>query len=348
MGEEAEILARTESHVGRLTLNRPRALHALNIEMCQALTEALEAWRGDAAVGAVLLDHAGPRGFCAGGDVRRAAQSGAGDGAEARAFFSTEYRLNALMFDYPKPILAIMDGVTMGGGAGLAMPARWRVATEHTLFAMPEAAIGLFPDVGAGWWLPRLPGEAGPWLALTGARLGPADCLALGVATHFVPAAQLEAFKAAALAGEGEAAARIEAALETFAADPGPAPVAGRRADIDRLFGQPSAEAIFAALEADGGAWAGEQLAALRKGSPTTLKVALRLLAEGAARTSFAEEMAVEYALAARICASHDFIEGVRAVLVDKDGAPRWDPATLAGVTPAQVDALFAPLGDEG
>ncbi|MBU2401141.1 MAG: enoyl-CoA hydratase/isomerase family protein, partial [Alphaproteobacteria bacterium] len=168
---EPEIIARVENGVGRISLNRPKAIHALNRAMCEAMTEALLAWREDAAVQSVLIDHAGERGFCAGGDIRMIAESGAGDASEAKAFFLAEYRLNHLMFDYSKPITAIVDGIVMGGGVGISEPAPIRIATERTTYAMPETGIGLFPDVGGGWFLPRLPGQTGVWLALTGARL---------------------------------------------------------------------------------------------------------------------------------------------------------------------------------
>jgi enoyl-CoA hydratase len=336
---EAEVLTRVENDVGRLTLNRPAALHALNTAMCEIMIGALLAWRDDPAVEAVLIDHSGERGFCAGGDIRMLAESGAGDGAAARRFFSTEYQLNALLFDYPKPVITIMDGVTMGGGVGLAMPSRYRVATERTNFAMPETGIGLFPDVGGGWHLPRLPGETGTWLALTGARRRGADCLALGIATHFVESGRVAALKEALISSAG-----IEEALARFQSDPGSVPIAALRADIDRLFAHDSVEAIFAALAADPSDWALAQLEILKTKSPQTLKVALRELRQGARIASFAEQMAVEYRIGARVVQRHDFIEGVRAVIVDKDNAPRWDPATLAGVTETMLDAIFAPL----
>jgi len=342
----SDVIAQIENGVGRLTLNRPAALHALNTAMCELMIEALLAWRGDPAVHAVLIDHSGERGFCAGGDIRMLAESGAGDGAAARRFFFIEYQLNVLLFDYPKPVVTIMDGVTMGGGVGLAMPSRYRVATERTNFAMPETGIGLFPDVGGGWHLPRLPGETGMWLALTGARLRGADCLALGIATHFVESgkvAELKEFLVSAhprLCGDEQ----IKEALSRFQSDPGPAPIAARRADIDRLFAGNSVEAIFAALAADPSDWAKAQLDTLKTKSPQTLKVAFRQLRQGAAMTSFAGEMAVEYRIGARVVQRPDFIEGVRAVIVDKDNAPRWDPASLDGVTEAMLDAIFATL----
>jgi enoyl-CoA hydratase len=219
------------------------------------------------------------------------------------------------------------------------------VSTERTLWAMPEAAIGLFPDVGGGWWLSRMPGAVGLWLALTGARLGPADCLLLGLATDHVAAASLEALKAAIVADP----ARIETHLAEHEADAGEPPLAQVRDDIDRLFGRGEVEDILQALHGDASAWAKTQAAILERGSPTTLKTAARLIEEGATACRFSEEMRKEYRLAVRISASHDFVEGVRAVLVDKDGAPRWRPATLSEVSHDQLDALFAPLpaGDE-
>ncbi|HEX6866820.1 MAG TPA: enoyl-CoA hydratase/isomerase family protein [Caulobacteraceae bacterium] len=335
-----EVLCRVEGGVGRVTLNRPGALHALTTAMCKAMIEALLGWREDGAVQAVMIDHSGERGFCAGGDIRMLADSGAGDGAKAREFFFTEYRLNHLLFAYPKPVATFMDGVTMGGGVGISMPARFRIATERTTFAMPETGIGLFPDVGGGWYLPRLPGKTGLWLALTGARLKAADCVALGIATDFELSENLERVKAAILADPGA----VEAILTETEADAGRPPLATHRDDIDRLFGAHSVEGIFEALEADGGEWARGQLDTLKTKSPQTLKVAFRQLEHGARLTDFADEMVMEYRIGARVVRRHDFLEGVRAVIVEKDNAPKWDPATLAGVTPAILDGIFAPL----
>ena len=334
------VIARVEGGWGRLTLNRPPALHALNTQMCQMMARALLAWRDDPAVQAVMLDHTGPRGFCAGGDIRMIMESGARDGVAARAFFAEEYRLNALLFGYGKPVVALMDGVVMGGGVGISAPATYRVATEKTVFAMPETGIGLFPDVGGGWFLPRLVGETGMWLALTGARLKAADCLLLGLATDYVPQVEVEALKAQLLADPGA----LDTLLTESEADAGEPPLARHRGDIDRLFGGESVEAILAALEADGGEWATAQLAILKTKSPQALKVAFRQLRQGRDMQSFEAEMAVEYRIAARVCALADFREGVRAVIVDKDNAPRWDPPTLAEVTEQRLDAIFEPL----
>ena len=337
MISELEVLTRVENGVGRITLNRPKALHALNLGMCETMTAALLAWRDDPAVTSVLIDHAGERGFCAGGDIRMIAESGATDAVEAKAFFLSEYRLNHLMFEYPKPVTAIVDGIVMGGGVGISEPADVRIATERTTYAMPETGIGLFPDVGGGWFLPRLPGETGAWLALTGARLKAADTVALGIHTHFVASEGVEALKADLLVQGPDAVAR-------HATEAGPAPLAPHREAIDRLFAFDTVEAIFAALEADASDWALAQLATLKTKSPQSLKVTLRQLRAGRALTDFAEVMVMEYRLGGRVVRIHDFQEGVRAVIVDKDNAPKWSPATLEGVTEAHLDALFAPL----
>jgi len=346
VGEAQAILVQRDGGSGRLTLNRPAALHALTRDMCSLMMEALLTWRADPSLRLVILDHAGPRGFCAGGDIRMLAQSGSGDGSEARAFFYDEYRLNHLLFGYDKPIIALMDGVTMGGGVGISLPARYRIATDRTLFAMPESGIGLFPDVGGGWFLPRLPGKSGLWLALTGARLKAADCLALRIATHFAPSVEMGALKAALVdaAAAYDTDAAIQSVLAGFAADAGPAPILDQRPSIDRLFAGDSVEAIFADLEADGGDWAQAQRRILTAKSPQSLKVAFRQLALGADLADFAENMALEYRIGARLVHSHDFCEGVRAVIIDKDNAPNWSPATLDAVGEDQLDAIFAPL----
>ncbi|THD62922.1 enoyl-CoA hydratase/isomerase family protein [Phenylobacterium sp.] len=340
MSDEPQVITRIEGAVGRITLNRPQALHALTTNMCRLMIEALSAWRVGPAVKLVLIDHAGERGFCAGGDIRMLARSGAGDGAEAREFFFTEYRLNTLLHDYEKPLVAIMDGVTMGGGVGLSRPCRFRVATERTTFAMPETGIGLFPDVGGGWFLSRMSDHIGLWLALTGARIKAADCELAGIATDYVESARVGDLKAAVVADP----AAIETLLTEFEADAGRPPLAAHVDDISRLFAGDSVEAIFAALEADGGDWAKAQLDVLKTKSPQTMKVAFRQLQLGRGMTRFADNMAMEYRIGARVVQRHDFLEGVRAVIVDKDNAPKWDPPRLEGVTDAILDEIFAPL----
>lgn len=340
MNDQPEVLVRIEKNVGRITLNRPQALHALTQTMCELMIAALLDWRDDPEVYMVLIDHAGERGFCAGGDIRMLAHSGAGDGVEARAFFHTEYQLNHLLFTYETPVVAILDGVVMGGGVGISMPAHFRIATERTTFAMPETGIGLFPDVGGGWYLPRLPGKAGLWLALTGARIKGADCLRLGIATHFVEFGAVEGLKKAIVADPR----RIEETLRKYRADAGKAPLVSFEQDLNRLFVGDSVEQIFEFLEADSSDWGKAQLATMKTKSPQTLKVAFRQLEAGAVMTDFADNMAMEYRIGSRVVRRHDFIEGVRAVIIDKDNAPRWDPATLEGVTDAMLDDIFAPL----
>jgi enoyl-CoA hydratase len=335
-----EILAFVEGKVGRLRLNRPRAIHALNRDMCLAMIDALVAWRSDPGVELVLLDHAEGRGFCAGGDVRAVAESGKGDGEAARAFFHTEYQLNHLLFTYAKPVVSFLDGIVMGGGVGIGLPAKYRVATERTIFAMPEATIGLFPDVGGGWYLSRLPGRLGQYLALTAARLDGADLHAIGLATHYIPSEALDGVKAAITADPKA----VEAILAAASVEPPVPPILAQRSDIDRLFAADTLEDILATLEADPGEWARNVLAGLRTKSPQSCKIALRLLHDGAVRSNFGDEMQAEYCLVAHICQRHDFIEGVRALLIDKDNAPRWDPATPEGVTETVLDTIFAPL----
>ena len=338
-----DILSFTDGHVGRIRLSRPKAIHALTTVMCTAILEQIEAWRTDDAVRAILVDHAEGRGFCAGGDIRMLADSGAKDGAEARAFFHTEYRMNERLFTYVKPTVAFMDGITMGGGVGLSLPCKYRVATENTRLAMPETGIGLFPDVGGGWYLSRLPGRTGQFLALTGARMDGAECLFLGLATHYILSAALDEVKAK-IAGDPSA---VEAILDAFAEEPPPARIEENLDQIDRLFASDNLEDVFAGLEADGSDWAQKELAKLRTKSPQTMKVALRLLKDGAHMHSFADEMRQEYAVGAHVVQRHDFLEGVRAVIVDKDNAPRWNPATPQDVTEHMIDTIFAPLPED-
>ena len=339
------VLISVDGAVGRLSLNRPAAIHALDFDMCRMMNEALLAWRVDPAVTAVLIDHAEGRGFCAGGDIRMLAESGAADGKAARAFFHEEYRLNHLIFDYPKPVITVMDGVTMGGGVGISWGAAYRIATERTTLAMPESGIGLFPDVGGGWFLPRLHGAIGAWMCLTGARLKAAGCEILGIATDVIASERLDEFKRRFIAAPNS----IETLLAEMQSDPGRSAMIEHHDEIDRLFSAPTLEGIFAALRADGGEWAKAQLAILETKSPLSCKVSLRQIQAGARMTSFADNMAMEYRVGGRMVATHDFIEGVRAVIVDKDNKPGWDPATPEGVTDEMLDIIFAPLppGDE-
>ena len=340
-GEAPEVLIRADDGIGRITLNRPHALHALNTAMCAAIDEALTAWAIDDAVRLVMIDHAeGTRGFCAGGDVRMVAQSGRGDGKAGQEFFAVEYRMNARIKRFPKPFIACLDGVTMGGGVGISVHGSHRIATENTLFAMPETAIGLFPDVGGGWFLPRLDGEVGIWLALTGARLKGRDVVAAGIATHFVPAAELAGVKAHL--GQEDP----DAVLADFAGVDDAPSYAAHLDTINRCFGRDSVGEIFAALDAEGG-WAAEQATILRTRAPLSMCVSLEQLRCGRAMTSFDNVMRMEYRIASRIIRTHDFSEGVAAVVEKRPEPAQWSPASVAGVTRDMIEPMFQPLPKE-
>ncbi len=334
-----DVIIHRQGVAGRITLNRPQALHALNEEMCLTMDAALKAWADDREVELVVVDHAeGTRGFCAGGDIRMLAESGAADGSAAQAFFRAEYRLNTRIRNYPKPYVAFIDGVTMGGGVGISVHGSHRVATERTTFAMPETGIGLFPDVGGGWFLPRLGPPLGMWLALTGERLKGGDVCAAGVATNYCESSVVAAVKASACEGD-------LTLLEAMDWDEAGS-FEKHREVIERCFWEPTVEDTFMALEAEPGEWAKAQLAALKTKSPQTLKVAHRQLALGLQMQTFEDNMRMEFRIGCRQVHSHDFQEGVRAVIVDKDNRPNWSPATLAGVSDRLLDEIFAPLGD--
>ena len=346
-----DVLITREGAAGFLSLNRPAALHALTLAMCRELSAGLTEWLSDAAAETVIIDHAPApdgdpklsRGFCAGGDIAFLRNSAlTDDGASGREFFHDEYQLNHQIFTYPKPVVTFMDGITMGGGVGLALPARFRVATENTRLAMPETGIGLFPDVGGGWYLSRLPGRLGQFLALTGARLDGAECTWAGLATHYLPHAALAEAKARIAAGHEPGGV-----LSALAVTPPPARIQANAGRIARHFASDKFEDIIASLEADDSEWAAKELATLRTKSPQTCKVALRQLHDSLACETFADNMAMEYRIGSRVLTLPDFAEGVRAVIVDKDHAPKWSPATPEAVTDALIDSIFAPLPDD-
>ena len=335
----ADVNIHRQGVAGRITLNRPQALHALNEEMCLTMDTALRSWENDDEIELVVVDHAeGTRGFCAGGDIRMLAESGASDGSAAQAFFRAEYRLNTRIKNYPKPYIAFIDGITMGGGVGISVHGSHRVATERTMFAMPETGIGLFPDVGGGWFLPRLGPPLGMWLALTGERLKGGDICAAGIATNFAESKVVEVVKASVCEGDialleamdWDEVGTFEKHLEV----------------IQRCFWKPSVEETFLALEAEPGEWAKAQLAVSRTKSPRTLKVAHRQMTLGLQMQTFEDNMRMEFRIGCRQVHSHDFQEGVRAVIIDKDNAPKWDPPALAGVSDRMLDEIFAPLGE--
>ncbi len=319
-----------------LTLNRPAAMNALNRTMCTTIQAALYGSIADPHVALVVVTGAGERAFCAGGDVVAMHAAGRAGAEGWQGFFHDEYRMNQTIARYPDPYVAILDGVTMGGGVGLSIHGRFRIATERTLFAMPETAIGLIPDVGGTHALPRLPGHIGTWLALTGARLKAADCLYAGIATHFVPVERLDLVGELLSTGDDP----VEQILDTLSADPGQPPLATLRDAIDFHFAHDSIEAIQASL-ATGDDWAQSTHATIAAMSPTSLKLTLRALRAGAG-SDIEGALRTEYRVVSHIQGGHDFYEGVRAVLIDKDKSPKWSPATLAGVGDTELDPYFA------
>jgi enoyl-CoA hydratase len=346
-----EIVLGREGGLATLVINRPQALNALTLDNYRRFAPALRAWASDPSVHAVVVRGAGERAFCAGGDVRAVYEAGrgiSGDPALPAVFFREEYELIREIHRFPKPYLAIIDGITMGGGAGISVNGVYRVATERTLFAMPETAIGLFPDVGATRFLNRCPGHIGRYLGLTGARLKAADTLYCGLATHLVPHDRLEELIAALHRAEQ---CGIHVVISRFAVDPGPAPLAALRPAIDRCFAAETIEQVLEALDAEAAAggewasWARETRDTLLTKSPTSLKITLRQLQLGRGYELEAA-LVLEYRLTQHVMAAHDFYEGVRAMLIDKDQTPRWRPATLAEVGDPMVADYFAPIED--
>ncbi|MBU6165845.1 MAG: enoyl-CoA hydratase/isomerase family protein [Alphaproteobacteria bacterium] len=331
MTSEPEVLFETRGAALWITLNRPAALNALNHAMAVAIHRALIDAAGDPAVRHIVISGAGDRAFCAGGDVALLGREGRQNRALWENFFHDEYRMNQAIARVPKPWVAIIDGITMGGGVGLSIHGRYRVASERTLFAMPETGIGLIPDVGGTHALAALPGEIGTWLALTGARLKAADLRYAKIATHFVPSAHLPTL-ADLLATSHEP---LDALLASFDEDAGIAPLAAYRDAIDFHFGHDRMEDIMASLDG-GDDWARDQAAIIRRMSPTSCKLSLAglRLARG---VPIEEALITEYRMVCEIRHGHDFFEGIRAQLIDKDRNPQWQPATLAGVSEADV-----------
>lgn len=349
----AEIVEERRGPLLVLTLDRPRALNALSLAMCEALHRAYERAEADSAVKAVVLRSASEKAFCAGGDVRQVRELGHPAADEraphpAQDYFIAEYSMNRALHHLAKPHVALIDGIVMGGGAGISIHGSHRIVSEKVVFAMPECGIGFFPDIGAGWFLPRCPAETGTWLGLTGARIGGADMLALGLATHGVPSermsAVVEALEAADWSGEADGVA--DRAIAAVAGEIGTAASTASRAVIERCFAGETVEDILARLDAEPGEFAREAAAAMRGGSPTSLRVALSELRQG--RTMpYDEVVRMEYRIACRILRQPDFFEGVRAAIVDRDRTPRWQPQSLDLVTDAAVAAYFAPLPPE-
>jgi enoyl-CoA hydratase len=343
-----EIVFERRGAAGIVTLNRPKALNAVTHAMVKALRAQLDAWAQDEAITRVVVTAAGERAFSAGGDIRALTDLGKAEKYdEALQFWRDEYPLNAAIKNFRKPYVALIDGIVMGGGVGVSVHGSHRVAGDRFAFSMPEVGIGFFPDVGATWFLPRMPGELGAYCGLTGERFGIADAHAAGIATHRIPSTRFPA-----LLDGLSGTVSVDAVLAAFAEPAGEGPIMARRAAIDRLFAASSVDAILSALDREasvGGAdseWAGKTAATMRAKSPLSLKLALAQVRRGATM-DFATCMTTEFRIVSRVIHGHDFYEGVRAVIVDKDNKPRWQPTTLAGVSDAEVDCHFAPLGPD-
>ena len=341
---DGDLIARKEGAAGILRLNRPKALNALTLDMTREIVTALDAFEADPSVAVVILEGAGERGLCAGGDIRGLYDSAKAKGDLGQVFWREEYILNARIAKFPKPYIAYMDGFVMGGGVGLAGHASHRIVTEKTKMAMPEVSLGFFPDVGGTWLLSRAPGELGTYFGLTGQTANGPDALAARMADVFIatsdwPALREALTKLAALVDTGA----VMATLQRFSVSEQTGPVTAQRALIDRAFAHDSVEEIIAALERDGSDFARATLKAMDDKSPRGLKVTLKLLRLARASTSLEECLSREYLAALEVFESADFVEGVRAAIIDKDRNPQWQPPTLQGVTPEIVARYLAP-----
>lgn len=341
---EAELVVSSEGSLGILLLNRPKVLNSLSLTMVRAMEEALDRFEADDAIRAVFLIGAGDRAFCAGGDIRALYDAGKAGDPLPETFWREEYLLDERISRFPKPILSIMNGITMGGGVGLAAHASHRIAIERTKFAMPEAGIGFFPDVGASWLLTRKPDSFGTYVALTGVTCGPGDTIHAGIADHFVPESRLADLKAgltALAASDGEAA--VSALVARHAAVSTPSLDPASLALIDRCFSKGSMEDILAALHQEGSDFAATTSQTLSSKSPTSLKVTVELYKQGRQAPDLRTCLEREFCVTAGMIAGHDFYEGVRAAIIDKDRNPRWSPADFASVTAHMVASYFTP-----
>lgn len=336
-----EVLTEVDGNVGLITLNRPKAINSLNQQMVDALSAILTDWADDAAVRAVVLSGAGERGLCAGGDVVSIYHSARKDGVEARRFWRDEYLLNAQIAEFPKPYVAVMDGIVMGGGVGVSAHANTRVVTDTSKIAMPEVGIGFIPDVGGVYLLSRAPGGLGLHAALTGAPFSGADAIAMGFADHYVPHGDVEAFRRAVVA-DG-----VENALAKYAVEPPPGELAAQRNWIDDCYAGDTVEDIVAALRDHDAGPANDAADLIATRSPIALSVTLAAVRRAANLATLKDVLVQDYRVSSASLRSHDLVEGIRAQLIDKDRNPKWSPAQLAAVTAADVEAYFAPLDDD-
>lgn len=342
---QAETLVERQGALGRIRLNRPKALNSLTLAMVRDIEAALDDLERDPAIAGVIVTGEGERGLCAGGDIRAIYDGGKAGSDEPSTFWCEEYRLNARISRYPKPYIAIMDGIVMGGGVGISVYGSHRIVTERTRFAMPETGIGFFPDIGASWFLTRQDNELGTYIALTGEPLSAADAILAGLADRLVPSdrlpALIEALSELLAGGSSDA---VSAVIGAHSVEPESGKLEQNRQAIDRLFAFDTVEQIMEALHEDGGSFAQQCLAVLAVKSPLSLNVTLRLLRLGRQSPSLEACLEREFAATVAVLASHDFYEGVRAAVIDKDRNPQWRPAALADVTEADVAAYFQPV----
>lgn len=343
--DEPEILFEKRGPAGLITLNRPKALNALTLAMVRQMHPQLAEWARDPDIAHVVVRAAGEKAFCAGGDIRQLHDWGRAGDPRFLDFYREEYRLNTFIKRYPKPYVALIDGIVMGGGVGVSVHGSHVVAGDRIVFAMPETGIGLFPDVGGTFFLPRLPGAVGTWLALTGARLKQADAVWCGIATHAVPSGRFGEL-ADSLCSAEDAGTVLERFAEVAKE---PATLPALMPVIERGFCADTVPEVLERLEAESDTdadWARKQAAIIRSKSPTSLAIALRQMREGA-KLDFEDCMRMEWRIVNRVVEGHEFFEGVRAVIIDKDNQPAWRPASLEELSEAEIDAYFVPLADE-
>jgi len=339
-----DILFSRDGAAGRILLNRPKSLNAITHDMVVALQAQLSEWAIDGSVKLVIIEGAGDKAFCAGGDIRDIYDTRGDNDDFVKRFFTDEYRMNMFIKSYPKPYIAIMDGIVMGGGVGVSVAGSKRIVTERTRCAMPETGIGLFPDVGGTYYLSRSPGNAGVYLGLTGERMKAADAIHAGFADCNVASEKVTEMLAGLCAGEynQDPYGDVDKIVKPFQIDPGPVSLDS----VDDAFSLDSLEDIISALKALKSDWGNQTLATLNQKSPTALMVTLRAI-QSARELSFNDSMAQEYRMVLQTMKGDDIYEGIRALLIDKDGQPQWRPETLDQVTDDRVDAHFQQLGDE-
>lgn len=342
-----DVLPGTSGNIGLITLNRPSALNSLNKIMVDAIYEALQQWSPDPSIKAVIIQAAPGRAFCAGGDLRQTYDNMQADRQSPVHFFRDEYQLNSLIFHFPKPYIALLDGITMGGGVGISIHGSHRIGTEKLIFAMPETGIGFFPDIGGTYFLPRISGKVGYYLGLTGARLGVDDALTMGLVTHKVSSSELKNIidRIATTEFSNDAFASVTKLMSEFHQPSAQAKLLDHQPEIDRCFKEDNMEAILVALQSTRSEFSLETLKILTTKSPTSLKVTLQALRQGA-MIDFDDCMKQELILAHHFAVDHDFKEGIRAVIIDKDQTPHWQPATLEAVTKERVDSYFMSLAE--